>query len=91
MITITGVRTLSSWLWVHQPSAAILGSREKHVDLGDSVSTRDDNNHVMLMVVVVVVVVMVMLSLLSRERCVDLGHSVSNCISVQCALIKRYH
>ena len=44
MITITGVRTLSSWLWVHQPSAAILGSREKHVDLGDSVSTRDDNN-----------------------------------------------
>ena len=35
---------MSSWLWVHQPSAAILGSREKHVDLGDSVSTRDDNN-----------------------------------------------
>ena len=36
------MRTLSSWLWVHQPSAAILGSREKHVDLGDSVSARDD-------------------------------------------------
>ena len=63
MITITGVRTLSSWLWVHQPSAAILGSREKHVDLGDSVSTRDDNNHVMLMVVV-----MVMLSLYCQGR-----------------------
>ena len=37
------MRTLSSWLWVHQPSAAILGSREKHVDLGDSVSARDDD------------------------------------------------
>jgi len=36
--TSSGVRTLSSWLWVHQPSAAILGSREKHVDLGDSVT-----------------------------------------------------
>ena len=34
---------MSSWLWVHQPSAAILGSREKHVDLGDSVSARDDD------------------------------------------------
>ena len=54
---------MSSWLWVHQPSAAILGSREKHVDLGDSVSTRDDNNHVMLMVVV-----MVMLSLYCQGR-----------------------
>ena len=36
--TGSGVRTLSSWLWVHQPRAAILGSREKHVDLGDSVT-----------------------------------------------------
>ena len=44
MIMMTGVRTLSSWLWVHQPSAAILGSREKHVDLGDSVSTHLDDN-----------------------------------------------
>ena len=35
--TSTGVRTLTSWLWVHQPRAAILGSREKHVNLGDSV------------------------------------------------------
>jgi hypothetical protein len=31
------VRTLTSWLWIHQPRAAILGSREKHVNLGDSV------------------------------------------------------
>jgi len=36
--TSSGVRTLSSWLWVHQPRAAILGSREKHVDLGDSIT-----------------------------------------------------
>ena len=44
MITMTGVRTLSSWLWVHQPSAAILGSREKHVDLGDSVRENYDKD-----------------------------------------------
>merc|ERR1712243_83565 len=34
--TSTGVRTITSQLWVHQPKAAILGSREKHVSLGDS-------------------------------------------------------
>ena len=36
--TASGVRTLSSWLWVNKPSASILGSREKHVNLGDSVT-----------------------------------------------------
>ena len=34
----SGVRTLSSWLWVNKPSAAILGSREKHVNVGESVT-----------------------------------------------------
>jgi len=36
--TPSGVRTLSSWLWVNKPTASILGSREKHVNLGDSVT-----------------------------------------------------
>ena len=36
--TTTGIRTISSWLRVTQPRASILGSREKHVNLGDSVT-----------------------------------------------------
>ena len=36
--TGSGVKTLTSWLWVNKPSASILGSREKHVNLGDSVT-----------------------------------------------------
>ena len=36
--TGSGVKTLTSWLWVNKPSASILGSREKHVTLGDSVT-----------------------------------------------------
>ena len=36
--TPDGVKTLSSWLWVNRPAAAILGGREKHVSLGDSVT-----------------------------------------------------
>ena len=36
--THTGVKTLSSWLWVNKPSASILGSREKHVNIGHSVT-----------------------------------------------------
>ena len=32
------MKTLTSWLWVNKPSASILGSREKHVNLGDSVT-----------------------------------------------------
>ena len=36
--TTTGIRTISSWLRVTQPTAHILGSREKHVNLGDSVT-----------------------------------------------------
>lgn len=36
--TSSGVKTLTSWLWVNKPSASILGSREKHVNLGDSVT-----------------------------------------------------
>ena len=36
--TSTGVRTVEYWLQVHKPRAVILGSREKHVILGDSVT-----------------------------------------------------
>ena len=36
--TASGVRTLTSWLWVNKPSASILGSREKHVNIGNSVT-----------------------------------------------------
>ena len=36
--TTTGIRTISSWLTVTQPRASILGSREKHVNLGHSVT-----------------------------------------------------
>lgn len=36
--TASGVKTLTSWLWVNKPSASILGSREKHVNLGASVT-----------------------------------------------------
>jgi len=36
--THTGVKTLSSWLWVNKPSASILGSREKHVNIGHNVT-----------------------------------------------------
>ena len=36
--TRTGVRTLSLWLRVTSPRAAILGSRDKHVSLGDSLT-----------------------------------------------------
>ena len=36
--TSTGVRTVEYWLQVHKPRAAILGSKEKHVNLGDSVT-----------------------------------------------------
>ena len=36
--TTSGVKTLTSWLWVNKPSASILGTREKHVNLGDSVT-----------------------------------------------------
>ena len=36
--TRTGVRTLSLWLTVTSPRAAILGSRDKHVSLGDSLT-----------------------------------------------------
>ena len=36
--TSSGVKTLTSWLWVNKPSASILGSREKHVTLGASVT-----------------------------------------------------
>ena len=34
--TSTGVRTMEYWLQVHKPRSAILGSRENHVNLGDS-------------------------------------------------------
>jgi neurotrimin len=36
--TKSGVRTLTSWLWVNKPYAAILGSREKLVNIGESVT-----------------------------------------------------
>ena len=36
--TATGTKTISTWLEVKQPKAAILGSKEKHVNLGNSVS-----------------------------------------------------
>ena len=36
--TTTGIRTLVSRLSVTQPRATILGSREKHVNLGDAVT-----------------------------------------------------
>jgi len=36
--TTSGVRTLTSWLWVNKPSVSILGSREKHVNIGNSVT-----------------------------------------------------
>ena len=36
--TTTGIRTISSWLRVHQPKASILGSREKHINLGDRIT-----------------------------------------------------
>ena len=36
--TSTGVRTIRYWLEVHRPRAAILGSREKHVTLGQSIT-----------------------------------------------------
>ena len=36
--TSTGVRTNSYWLRVRQPSLVILGSREKHVTLGDTIA-----------------------------------------------------
>ena len=36
--TSTGLRTISYWLVVHTPRAAILGSREKHVTLRDSIT-----------------------------------------------------
>ena len=36
--TSTGVRTVEYWLQVHKPRAVILGSREKHVNLGDSIT-----------------------------------------------------
>ena len=35
--TTTGITSLVTRLLVTQPTAAILGSREKHVNLGDSV------------------------------------------------------
>ena len=36
--TASGVKTLTSHLLVNRPSASILGSREKHVNLGDPVT-----------------------------------------------------
>ena len=36
--TTTGIRTLVTRLAVTRPRATILGSREKHVQLGDSVT-----------------------------------------------------
>ena len=36
--TVSSIRTLSSWLWVIEPSAQILGSRDKHVNIGKSVT-----------------------------------------------------
>ena len=36
--TTTGIRTLMTRLAVTRPRATILGSREKHVQLGDSVT-----------------------------------------------------
>ena len=36
--TTTGIRTISSWLRVHRPKASILGSREKHINLGDRIT-----------------------------------------------------
>ena len=36
--TSSGLRTISYWLVVHRPRAAILGSKEKHVTLRDSIT-----------------------------------------------------
>ena len=36
--TTTGIRTLVTRLTVSQPRATVLGSREKHVNLGDRVT-----------------------------------------------------
>ena len=36
--TSTGLRTIKYWLEGHKPRAAILGSRDKHVNLGHSIS-----------------------------------------------------
>ena len=36
--TSTGVRTISYWLVVHRPRAVIMGSKEKHINVGDSVT-----------------------------------------------------